>query len=225
MKPRSNFEAYWLPAFDSNADPDEVISIGFDWLRRAEREEGVRGVLAMHASSMRQNRPILGTAPWTIVSPRSRDAYRTCGPVLAIWPSVRTLELAEHMAAGSRLCVIPYEMTDIAPWIERTGATCLLEGFDAPTRAPLAAEVEEELRHVLSFGGHNGFLGGGEKEVAIRAFHRISRMSEAPSRIALESFLRATGEVDGDGAERAGNWYEEVRAGKRHRDHRGQTIR
>jgi hypothetical protein len=83
MKPATNFEAFWLPAFDSDADPDEVLEVGFDWLRRAERAQGVRGVLAMHATSMRRNRPILGTAPWDMVSPRSRGGYRIGGPVLA----------------------------------------------------------------------------------------------------------------------------------------------
>jgi hypothetical protein len=225
MKPSANFEAFWLPAFDSDADPDEVLEAGFDWLRRAERAQGVRGVLAMHATRMRQNRPALAAAPWGIVSPRSRAGYRIGGPVLAIWPPERTLELAEQMAMRSSLCVIPYEMADITAWIERTGAKCVVEGFDAPTRQALPVEIEEELRHVVSFGGHNGFLGGEEKEVAIRAFHRVVRRRDAPTREAVEDFLRSTGEVDAEGVRRAGKWYEEVRQGKRHLDYRREVIR
>jgi hypothetical protein len=129
------------------------------------------------------------------------------------------------MATRSALCVIPYLMTDVTAWIERTGAMPLVEGFDAPVRQALAPEVEDELRHVVSFGGHNGFLGGGEKEIAIKAFHRIRRMSGAPSREALEDYLRATGEVDAKGVTRAGTWYEEVLDGKRHRDYRREKIR
>jgi hypothetical protein len=225
MKPSSNFDAYWLPAFDSDADPDEVITLGFDWLRHMERAAGVRGVIAMHAASMRHNRPILASAPWDIVSSRSLQAYRTGGPVLAIYPPERTLELAEHMATRSALCVIPYLMADIAAWIERTGAKALVDGLDAPVRQALSPAVEDELLHVVSFGGHNGFLGGGEKEIAIRAFHRICRMTGAPSRGNLEDFMRATGEVDAKGVTRAGKWYEEVLDGKRHRDYRGEIIR
>ena len=64
MKPASNFEAFWLPAFDSPADPDEVLAVGFEWLRRAESTEGVRGVIAMYSASMRRNRPAIAAAPW-----------------------------------------------------------------------------------------------------------------------------------------------------------------
>jgi hypothetical protein len=225
MKPASSFDAFWLPAFDSDADPDEVLSVGFDWLRRTQQAVGVHGVLAMYASSMRGNRPILLSAPWEIISPRSRTGYRTGGPVLAIWPNERVLELAEHMATRSALCVIPWEASDIAGWIERTHARPLVEGFEAPTRAPLAPEIEQELQHVVAFGGHNAFLGGGEKEVAIRAFHRIKRLRGAPTRQALEDYLRSTGKVNAKGVARAGQWWQEVLEGKQHRDYRREIIR
>ena len=225
MKPATHFEAFWLPAFDSDADPDEVLAVGLDWLRRVERAQGVRGVIAMHATSMRRNRPALVAAPWDIVSPRSRQGYRIGGPVLAIWPPEKTLELAEQMATRSSLCVVPWEMADISAWIERTGATCLVEGFDAPVRTALPAMIEDELRHVVAFGGHNGFLGGGEKEVAIRAFHNIARGLDAPSREAVEDYLRSTGGVNAEGVRRAGRWYEEVQHGKRHLDYRREVIR
>ena len=225
MKPASNFEAFWLPAFDSTADPDEVLDVGFDWLRRTERTQGARGVLAMHSTSMRRNRSAIAAAPWEIVSPRSRAGYRIGGPVLAIWPPEEVLELAEQMATRSSLCVIPWQMADIAAWIERTGATCLVEGFDTPVRTSLPADIEEELRHVVAFGGHNGFLGGGEKEIAIRAFHGIARRQDAPSREGIEDYLRSSGEVNADGVRRAGKWYEEVQQGKRHLDYRREVIR
>jgi hypothetical protein len=224
VKPTTLFDAYWLPAFDSDADPDEVLAAGFAWLRRQEEATGGRGVLAMHAASMRRNRPILVSAPWDIVSPRSRGGYRS-GPVLAIWPGDRVLELAEHMALRSALCVIPYEAKDIAGWVERTGAKPVVAGFEAPAREALPAEIEDELRHAVAFGGHNGFLGGGEKEIAIRALHRIRRMPGRPTREALEDFLRSTGEVGADGVTRAGKWWDEVLDGKRHRDYRGEVIR
>ena len=129
------------------------------------------------------------------------------------------------MATRSSLCVIPWEMADVAAWIERTGAKCVVEGFDAPVRATLPADIEEELRHVAAFGGHNGFLGGGEKEVAIRAFHRIARRPDAPTREGIEDQFRSSGEVNADGVRRAGKWYEEVQQGKRHLDYRRKVIR
>lgn len=100
-------------------------------------------------------------------------------------------------------------------WIELLGS-----GGEA-----LAPEIDEELRHVAAFGGHNGFLGGGEKEVAIRAFHRMRRMAGAPTCEALEDYLRSTGEVDAEGVARAGRWWHEVLEGKRHCDYRGVIIR
>lgn len=224
MKPSSNFEAFWLPAFDSDADPDDVIAAGFEWLRSQEASRATRGVLAMYAAQMRRNRPILESAPWEIVSPRSRPRpYRI--PVLAIWPDAKVLELAGFMATGAALCVIPYESADIAAWIERTNATALAPDFEAPHRSPVPADVEDELRHIVEFGGHNGFLGGGEKEVAIRAFHNIQRMRVTPTREAIEDYMRSTGGVNEDGVVRAGKWYEEVLEGKRHLDYRRQVIR
>lgn len=132
MSPSNNFHAFWLPALDSDADPDEMIAIGLEWLGAQEEKRGVRGVLPMHAASMRNNRDILASAPWEIVSPRSRTGYRTAVPVLAIYPPPPTLELAERMATRSALCVIPYQIGDIATWIQRTGATGLIADAPAP---------------------------------------------------------------------------------------------
>src|SRR5439155_6829700 len=66
--------------------------LSFDWLRAAEREHRGAGVLVMSASVMRRNRPLLGSAPWDIVSRRTHRP-RGRGPILAIWPSAPTLEL------------------------------------------------------------------------------------------------------------------------------------
>jgi hypothetical protein len=51
------------------------------------------------------------------------------------------------------------------------------------------------------------------------------RRLDAPSQEAIEEYLRASGKTDGDGARRAGKWYEEILEGKRHRDYTGRTIR
>jgi hypothetical protein len=60
---------------------------------------------------------------------------------------------------------------------------------------------------------------------AIRRLRAIADRPDAPSRQAIESYLRASGKTDGDGATRAGKWYHEIRHGTRHRDYRGQEIR
>jgi hypothetical protein len=85
-----------------------VISIGFDWLRRTEREVGVAGVLAMHASSMRRNRPILETAPWSIASLATGLPDGWPGPgYLATHP-----DIGARRAHGSRVLPVCHPVRD-----------------------------------------------------------------------------------------------------------------
>lgn len=223
-KATTNYEAFWVPGLDdNNVDPDDALTVAFQWLRGAERKHGGTGVLVMNAVLMRRNRALLGSAPWEIVSPRSQRP-RGQGPVLAIWPEARTLELAESLAFGTALCAIAGTLFDISPWIRRTGASCLAEGFEVAAPVSLHKETADSLDHMVFFGGHNSFLGGGEKEVAIRTLREIAHRRDAPSREAIEEYLRSTGKTDSDGAERAGKWYDEIRQGKRHRDYAGRII-
>lgn len=218
------YEAAWCPGFDTDFDPDDSLEIAYKWLADAERRLGGRGILVMNAALMRRNRPLLASAHWEIVSPRTRRP-RDVGPVLAVYPSAETLDLAEDLARGSALCVIGGSRFDVAPWIRRTGATCLVEGFGVTESAVLPAEITESLDHMLFFGGHNGFLGAGEKEDAIRRLHAIARRRDAPTQEAIEEYLHSTGKTAADGVRRAGRWYDEIQQGKRHRDYRGQIIR
>jgi hypothetical protein len=217
------YAAFWVPGLDQDFDPDDALLVAFDWLRAAEREHGGAGVLVMNAASMRGNRPLLGSAPWDIVSRRTRRPRGT-GPVLAVWPTAQTLDFAEHLAIGTALCVVPGTLSDMAPWIRRTNAVSLVQGFDVQKSPSLSTEITESLDHMLFFGGHNHFLGGGEKEDAIGRLKLIARRADAPSRGEIEGYLRSTGRTDSSGAERAGKWYEEIQQGKRHRDDRGRTI-
>ena len=223
------YEAAWVPGLGHEIDRDESLKVGFRWLAETERKYGVVGVVVMYTKGMVRNAPLLEQAAgrWQFVSTRSSSpSRRGRGPVLAIWPpDDRTLELAEQLAVGSALCVIPGSLNDGTAWIRRTNARCLVDGFAAPDAAVLADEISKSLDHMLFFGGHNGFLGGGEKEDAIRRLIAISRRPDAPSQEAIEEYLRASGKTDGDGARRAGKWYEEILEGKRHRDYTGRTIR
>lgn len=224
MATTMKYKAFWVPGLDDdNVDPDEALALAFDWLRRAKREHGGAGVLVMNASLMRRNRPLLESAPWDIVSPRTHRP-RERGPVLAVWPSARALELAESLAFGTALCVIPGTLFGIGPWIRRTGATCLAQGFDAEEGEALSAEVRKLLDRMLSFDGHNGFLGGGGKEHAIRTLREILHRPEAPSSDAIEEYLAGSGETNAKGAARAAKWYQEIRAGKRHVDYARRPI-
>lgn len=220
----THYEAFWIPGLENDdIDPDDALELGFGWLRQAERKHGGAGVLVMNASLMRRNRPLLADAPWDIVSPRSQRPGGS-GPVLAVWPVSKTLELAEYLAFGTALCVIPGTLFEIAPWIRRTGATCLAEGFMVEAGEQMSAEVRERLDHMLSFDGHNGFIGAGGKEYTIRTLREISLRPDAPTSDAIEEYLAGSGETTADGAARAAKWYDEIREGKRHLDYARRRI-
>lgn len=227
--PAQRYDAFWVPGLDNNEiDRDDGLAHAFAWLREAEQNYGGTGLIVMNAKKMVGNAPMLGQSArrWEFLSPLSDGSHRRRGgPVLAIWPSDRTLELAEHKAFDSALCVLPGSLFDVSPWIRRTGATCLVKGFDIEPGEELPKDIAKRLDGVLSFGGHNNFLGGGEKEIAIRALKEIAVRVDAPSREAIEAYLYHSGETAASGVQRAGTWYDEVRQGKRHRDYRGEIIR
>ncbi len=219
----NRYEAAWCPGLDDDFDSDESLRLAFAWLHDAERRLGGRGVLVMHAVLMRGHRSLIANAPWDVVSRVSHRPHGV-GPAVAIWPDDRTLDFAEDLAGGSALCVIGGSLFDVSPWIRRTGATCLADGFAVTSASTLPAEITKSLDSMLFFGGHNSFLGGGEKEDAIRTLRAISKRRDAPNLEELEEYLHGSGETDADGVRRAGKWYEEILDGKRHRDYRGQII-
>lgn len=222
------YVAYWVPGLDDEIDPDDALRLAFSWLDHEERARGGAGIIVMFAKKMMGNRPLLGAAAgrWDFISPRSRGRWpRGTGPVLCIWPpNDDTLELAEQLAHGSALCVIPGSLYDVAGWIARTKAQSVVQGASARLVPDLPEDMAESLRSMAWFGGHNAFLGGGEKERAIRVLNEIARRRDRPSRESLETFLRSCREVEHDGASRAGKWYEEILQGKRHRDYAGRII-
>lgn len=114
---------------------------------------------------------------------------------------------------------------DISPWAKKAGAVCLVEGYEKDlAEQSLPSEVISSLDAMLSFDGHNGFIGAGGKEDAVRRLQTIARRSDRPTPQAVEDYLLSTGKTGANGARRAGQWYEEMIAGKRHRDYRGQFI-
>ena len=226
MAQSPQYEAAWVPGLDHEIDQDQSLLAGFAWLTEAERRHGGVGIIVMNAKLMMGNAPLLAEASrrWDFVSPRSRRPHGQ-GPVLAIYPADdRVLGFAESLAFGTALCVIPGTLYDVSAWIRRTGARCLVAGFAPGAQPSLPPEITKSLDSMVFFGGHNGFLGGGEKEDAIRRLREIARRPDAPSRDAIEEYLRTSGDTKPSGIERACTWYAEILEGKRHRDYRGQII-
>jgi hypothetical protein len=226
MTKTPSYEAAWAPGLGHDVDPDESLALGFRWLAAAEREHGGAGVIVMYAKQMVGNSPLLAQAAtrWDVVSPRSKRP-RGRGPVLSIWPpNDRVLEFAENLAFGAALCVIPGRLLDITPWVRRTGAQCLVDGFAVVDPPGLPSEVTKSLDGMLSFGGHNSFVGAGEKEDAIHRLRKIAARHDSPSGQQIEDCLRASGATNVNGVERIGKWYAEILEGHRHHDYRGHVI-
>jgi hypothetical protein len=222
----ARYEAFWVPGLDHEIDRDESLRTGLTWLASAERKYEGAGVVVMYAKSMVGNAPLLSQAAqrWEFVSPRSKRPLGN-GPVLAIWPpDAGVLELAESMALDSALCVVAGRY-DISPWARRAKAMCLVEGYETDLTEPsLLPEVSSSLDAMLSFDGHNGFIGAGGKEDAIRRLQAIAGRPDRPSPQAIEDYLMSSGETSAKGAHRARQWYAEIIAGKRHRDYGGRVI-
>jgi|GEM_PF-2777010 len=220
------YEAFWVPGLAHEVERDESLRCGLDWLAKAEQSYGRAGRIVMYAKKMLHNAPLLAAAAhrWEFVSPRSRHSYNR-GPVLAVWPpDSGVIELAEELSQGCALCVIAGHY-DLSAWVKRSCATCLLSGFEEPPSKELALEVRESLDHMLWFDGHNGFVGAGGKEDAVRRLQTFARQPNRPASQEIEDYLLASGETDADGARRARRWYEEILLGKQHRDYRGRVIR
>jgi len=217
------YEAFWIPGPDE-LDIDEGLHLAYRWLETAPYR-GER-VVVLNAKKMVNNRRTLAEASrYHVVSPRARDiSYASAGPVLAIWPNADTLELAQELALDSALCVIPYRH-DITWWISRTGAVNIAEPESQPVSlASLDPAVVATLNSILAFGGHNGFLGGGEKEEAVRDLRAMLADGHQPAPSDVEDYARASGETDVEGARRLRSFYEKILAGGHLRDYHGRAI-
>ena len=118
---------------DDRIDFDEVLRSAFEW-HQDEPCNGAR-LVVMDLLQMVNNRPIIAKAStrYAVVSLRSRKSVSPRGnAVLAIWPANDTLELAECLACGGSLCVIPGMFDDLGQWISRTSAQHLWNPGEVP---------------------------------------------------------------------------------------------
>jgi hypothetical protein len=220
------FEAFWIPGLNTDFDPDRALSIGFRWLDDASY--GRRRVVVLNAANMLGNRPALARAAdrYSVVSPRTRDQPRGRGnAILAVWPTMQTLALAEGFASEGGLCVIPDSLDDVTVWVSRTRAVNLADPKSGPA-APLALgwDVTNVLNSLLGFDGHNGFYGAGGKEQAVRDLRAMIAADHRPKPDEVEAYAIASGETHHRGAAHLREIYEGVLAGRRFRDSGGRVI-
>lgn len=82
------------------------------------------------------------------------------------------------------------------------------EPDDAPGVSPDAAEI---LDGILAFGGHNQFIGAGEKPHAVRQLRAMVAAGHRPTPDALEDYL--SGRTKDTGVRRLRGWYETILGG------------
>lgn len=220
------YKAFWLPGLVHDIDQGESLTLALRWLAAAERDFTAAGVIVMFAKKMMYNDPLLRQAAsrWEFVSPRSQRP-KGRGPVLAVWPpNADVLDLAERLAIDTALCVVAGRW-DISGWVARTRAECLIDSYEIPpSYESLPADAIDALDSIIFFDGHNGFIGAGGKEHAIRHLRIIASLSDRPEPEAIESYLVASGEVERHGVSRASKWYAEILQGMQHRDYAGRII-
>ena len=220
------YTACWLPGLnDDSVDSDEVLRSALEWLHD-EPCNGER-LIVMNLLKMVNNRPIIAEAStrYTVVSPRSRRGITRGNAVLAIWPANDTLKLAESLAHGGSLCVIPGTFDDLGHWISRTFAQHLWNPGEVPDQTPkLEGAVRSVLDSIVSFGGHNDFLGAGEKERSIRNLRVMISDGNRPDPTDLENYVLTKGVGSYRGARRLREWYEGLLEGRRFYDYGHRLI-
>ena len=221
------YTAYWLPGLnDDSVDPDEVLRSAFEWLQD-EPGSGAR-LIVMDMLQMVNNRPIIAkaSARYTVVSPRSQKGVSPIGnAVLSIWPANHTLELAENLARGGSLCVIPGTFDDLGHWIFGASAQNLWNPGEVPGQTP---KLEEAVRSVLDsiiyFGSHNDFLGGTDKQMSIRNLRAMISDGNRPDPTDLENYVLTRGVRSYKGARRLREWYEGLLEGRKFRNYGRRLI-
>lgn len=79
----------------------------------------------------------------------------------------------------------------------RTGAINLADlDADPPAGVTVPKAVADELDSILFFGGHNGFLDGGEKALAIRGFKALIAGGVILDPDAVVAYAMQSGETD-----------------------------
>jgi hypothetical protein len=212
-----------VPGIDSDTDPDDALSLGEKWLQSTVQVQ--HRIIVMNAVKMSGNSPRLSrlASRFPVYSPQSHYPPQGTKAVLAVYPTLKTLGWAEDLAINGALCVVSWT-TDYTAWIARTGAVNLADPDAAvPELAPLPAPVAERLDGAIFFGGHNGFLGGHEKDRLVGDLIWISENHRVTPE-AVEAYLLASGDVRAEGALRARKWYEGVLAGKRFRGTAAVTL-
>jgi len=117
----------------------------------------------------------------------SRGRPPTGGAVLALFPDVETLRMADRLADVA-LCVIGGYDTNLDYWIQDRGAEAISD-LEVDRLPNLPEDAIDALDGTIFFGGNNNFSGSHEKANARSAIAKLHSLSEAPSEDQIQSYL------------------------------------
>ena len=221
-----DFDAYWLPGLDTDYDMEAVVDAGASWLAGVNCSG--RRILALHAKSMTGNNRALTRAGqrFLVAGTRTQNGLPFYLPnaVLAVYPDTKTLDMAQRLALGGSLCVIPGGLTGIGPWLKATAARSLIDADDTIEVQPLSSEVRKALDSIIEFAGYNGFVGGYDKKVTVERLREMVRSGHRPSPEDVEAYVYASGGTDSGGAGRLRGYYEGILEGRQLRDYTRRPI-
>ncbi len=223
MSVPDRYDAYWIPGVESDLDPDTAMRLGLRWLDRSPYAGP--GVIVVNAKGAWASDHLVASSGYQVVSPQSgRVQGGPAGAVLALFPTLKTLGLAQRLALDSGLCVIPGSYEDVKPWIVRTGATNLDDpDVAAPELADLADDAKETVDHIVFFVGHKS-IGGDEKVFTVRQLQALARDEHPPEPDALVAYAMTKGKLTAKALAQLRDVYEGLLAGKRFNDSSGRAI-
>lgn len=85
---------------------------------------------------------------------------------------------------------------------------------ESPGPATVSEAVADVLDSILDNGGHNQFVGAGEKTATVRELRAMVEAGHRPTAAAVEAYLRASGQTKDKGARRLRGWYEAILDGR-----------
>lgn len=144
------------------------------YLRKNAKNYDKRALVLPHKSALREDYLQAYIANGNVGSPRGRSGERG-GPVLAIDPTLKVLEMGIRLADGQVFGVATVHPGDVSGWVAATRALDLETGERHPGVPP---DIEEALRDLYD-AGYNGYGRAREDFFAAKYFPPIDILMAA----------------------------------------------
>jgi|GEM_PF-4994410 len=184
-------EYWWLPSLvqsgpEAGALDQHHHELAAEWLRKEASRLGVKATVIANTKDHVANFP--DYQDFIHASPTARTPIPRRGPVLALFPSVKTLRQAELRIGDGSLCVFGGYAPVLDYWITDRNAQPLSD-FEPEWLPLLGAEAIEALESAVFYGGNNGFSRPDEKKHARSLMQRLHQLAEPPTAVQVEAYL------------------------------------